>query len=382
MNEPARIDQPVRFPGSICIRQRILPQYRATFFDLLADRCDGELWVVAGAANATDSADSERKLQVAKLAPVVNKKSGAGVFTRYTQLGLLEHLQKHAPDVFVTVPNPRLRDMKKVVRHVRSSGIPAIGWGIGMTEFWNKPLARLRRMYRERFVQQFDGMLCYGSRAARQYEQIGFPASRLHPIYNATIAQPGGECPQRPITCAGPLKILNVGRLIESKGVDRLIEASAILKSKGIEVEIQIVGDGEDAPRLKRLADELEAPVVFAGRQSGEALRKFGLEADLFVLPGLGGLAIQEAMSFGLPVIVTEADGTEDDLVRDNGWIVEKENVNALADCIESAVGDVTALRKMGEESWRIVQEEINLERMADRFIEGVLEIQKKGLRS
>ena len=192
MTQPARIEPPVRFPGSICIRQRILPQYRVPFFDLLAARCDGGLWVVAGVADQHESVDSERRLQVAKLVPVVNKQSGAGVFTRYRQPGLLEHLRKQEPDAFVTVANPRLRDMKKIVRHVRSNGIPAIGWGIGTTDFWNKPLARLRQMYRSRFVQQFDGMLCYGSKAAGQYKQIGFPESRLHPIYNATIARPVG----------------------------------------------------------------------------------------------------------------------------------------------------------------------------------------------
>ena len=38
--------------------------------------------------------------------------------------------------------------------------------------------------------------------------------------------------------------------------------------------------------------------------------------ADLFVLPGTGGLAVQEAMSYALPVIVAKGDGTQEDLVR------------------------------------------------------------------
>ena len=37
--------------------------------------------------------------------------------------------------------------------------------------------------------------------------------------------------------------------------------------------------------------------------------------SNIFVLPGTGGLAINEAMAYGLPVICSEADGTEKDLV-------------------------------------------------------------------
>ncbi len=370
-----------KFDGSICIRQRILTSYRIPFFEILADRCVGEVHVVAGVASDGESVSKEGDFDKAVLVGVVNRVQGSGVFTRFSQPELATHLESHPPSMFVTVANPRLSDMGRTVSRLQKKGVPAIGWGIGTTDFWNKPLKRLRQYYRKRFIRQFDGMLCYGSKAARQYGELGFEKERLFPIYNATVGQPSGTCPNRPAAFNGPAKILNIGRLIESKGIDRLIEAGSRLHSKGVELEIWIVGDGDDSSRLQGLAKKLNCPARFFGRKSGDELAKIALEADLFVLPGLGGLAIQEAMSFALPVIVTEADGTEEDLVRDNGWIVEKENINALADCLEQAIRDPVALRERGKESFRIVAQEINLERMADRFIDGLQTIRKIGIK-
>jgi glycosyltransferase involved in cell wall biosynthesis len=132
---------------------------------------------------------------------------------------------------------------------------------------------------------------------------------------------------------------------------------------------VNIVGDGPAKTSLEKLAKEIGAPVDFLGRREGDELAEISRSSDLFVLPGLGGLAIQEAMAHGLPVIVTEADGTEQDLVRSNGWVAKKEDVDALADCIEQAISDPEQLRRKGDESFRIVKEEINLDLMVDRFV-------------
>jgi glycosyltransferase involved in cell wall biosynthesis len=91
----------------------------------------------------------------------------------------------------------------------------------------------------------------------------------------------------------------------------------------------------------------------------------------LFVLPGTGGLAVQEAMSYGLPVIMGQGDGTNEDLVRPtNGW--QLSSPETLADVLQEALSDVSRLRAMGAESYRIVSEEINLERMVEIFVGAV----------
>ena len=76
-------------------------------------------------------------------------------------------------------------------------------------------------------------------------------------------------------------------------------------------------------------------------------------------------------MSHGLPVIVAEGDGTQDDLVRpSNGWQIPPDDLTSLSKTMRLALSDVPRLRKMGMESHRIVSQEINLERMVEVFVE------------
>ena len=95
--------------------------------------------------------------------------------------------------------------------------------------------------------------------------------------------------------------------------------------------------------------------------------------ADLFVLPGTGGLAVQQAMSYGLPVVVAEADGTQQDLVRpSNGWVVQPGDLTGLSSVLRVALSDVEHLRQLGAASYRIVSEEINLEVMVKVFLQSL----------
>lgn len=358
-----------KFDGALCIRQRIAGNYRLPFFDLLAERCSGPVVLVSGQSDDGESVKTKGQLKLAQWVRVKNVRRGSGIFINYQQPELIEHLNQIKPTVFVSESSPRLADTKKVTNHLRKQNIPSLGWGAGTTDYWNKPLKRLRAWYRNRVITKFDGMLCYGTLAQSQYQAVGYKPDETFVLYNATIRRPETSSAPNRAACTKPIKALFIGGLIRTKSIDRLVEAAASLRDDGQPLVVQIVGDGPEANNLKQLAQRLNAPVEFLGRQTGADLASIAKASDLFVLPGLGGLAIQEAMSYGLPVIVTEADGTELDLVRGNGWITKKDDTRALADCIRKAIEDPEELRRKGEESFRIVYEEINLDLMADRFI-------------
>jgi glycosyltransferase involved in cell wall biosynthesis len=134
-----------------------------------------------------------------------------------------------------------------------------------------------------------------------------------------------------------------------------------------------IVGDGPERAALESLAKEVYSSAEFIGAKHGVELKPYFEQADLFVLPGTGGLAVQEAMSYGLPVIVAKGDGTQDDLVRaENGWQIQPEDYGALVSTMKNALSDIARLRKMGKESFRIVSEEINIQKMADVFVDAL----------
>jgi len=139
-----------------------------------------------------------------------------------------------------------------------------------------------------------------------------------------------------------------------------------------------IVGDGPDCARLQAIAGKVFPTAEFPGSKHGQELEPYFAAADLFVLPGTGGLAVQQAMAHALPVLVGEADGTQSNLVRPaNGWILTKSTVEDLTEQLTGALGDIPRLRRMGLESLRIVSEEINLEKMVESFLQAISEVIK-----
>jgi glycosyltransferase involved in cell wall biosynthesis len=171
--------------------------------------------------------------------------------------------------------------------------------------------------------------------------------------------------------------VLFVGRLQARKRVDLLIRACAQVDE---DVQLWIVGDGPERTPLERLARQVYPRTRFLGAQSGATLRDLYLQADLFVLPGTGGLAVQEAMAHGLPVIVAEGDGTQRDLVQSsNGWLVMPEDLPALTHALRTALSDMPRLRRMGEASRRLVVERFNIDAMVASFVDALREVTGRG---
>jgi glycosyltransferase involved in cell wall biosynthesis len=122
--------------------------------------------------------------------------------------------------------------------------------------------------------------------------------------------------------------------------------------------------------------------VTFAGEQRGPALEPYFREADLFVLPGTGGLAVQQAMAYALPVIVARGDGTQEDLVQPgSGWLIPADDRQALVSSLAEALDDIPRLRRMGQAAYRVVAEQINVDQMASAFLGAIHSILKQGLR-
>ena len=248
-------------------------------------------------------------------------------------------------------------------------GRKVIGWGLGSPPV-RGPLSGLLQARRRRFLRQFDALIAYSQRGAREYAELGFPRDRIFVATNAVAARPAPQSlRQRPIT-EHP-SILFVGRLQKRKHVDSLLRACAELPD--LRPRLVIVGDGPERDALMALARQVYPSAEFVGAKHGKELVPHFREADLFVLPGTGGLAVQEAMANGLPVIVAQGDGTQDDLVREeNGWQIPPDDHDALVRTLRMALSDVPRLRSMGKESYRIVSEEINLEKMVETFCGGV----------
>jgi len=136
---------------------------------------------------------------------------------------------------------------------------------------------------------------------------------------------------------------------------------------------VWIVGDGPERENLVQLAASIYPEAEFLGAIYGPELDTLFDAADIFILPGTGGLAIQQAMAHALPIIVAEGDGTQGDLVQpENGWCIPSDDLDTLKETLRLALQNPRKLRSMGIESYRIVSEEINLEAMVSVFIRAI----------
>jgi len=351
-----------RFHGKLALQQRVLPNYRAPFFDLLASACDGGMSLFTGLPHPAESITTTDDLQVANYTFGKNIHLFGGSIYLCYQKGLLDWLEESDPGVLIMEANPRYLSSPAAVDWMHDHNRPVIGWGLGAP-----PVSGFREKRRINFLRQFDALIAYSQRGADEYATLGFPLDYLFVAHNSVSPAPSYPLPSRPLEFNAQPNILFVGRLQARKNVDLLLGVCAEMESQP---RLVIVGDGPEREALESLAGEIYPSAEFVGAKHGAELKPYFEEADLFVLPGTGGLAVQEAMSYGLPIIVAQGDGTQDDLVREgNGWQIPPDDFDALVATMNDALSDVARLRSMGKESYRIVKEEINIGKMVEIFV-------------
>lgn len=150
--------------------------------------------------------------------------------------------------------------------------------------------------------------------------------------------------------------ICSVGRMTEPKRFDRLIRASARLKSKGYDFELWLVGQGDLEDSLKEMSRDLglDNIVKFLGFQSPSY--PFIKQADLFVstseVEGFS-LVICEALCLGVPVISTRTAGPTEILANSKYGLLCDHDDESIYKAIKSMMDSPEQLahyRKMAEE--------------------------------
>src|SRR5258706_2725350 len=362
----------MKFDGKLGLIQRVLPSYRAPFFEALAASCAGGMSLFAGQPRSNEAIATIDKLQIANYEFAQNMDILGGPLYFCYQFGLPDWLASWNPDALIIEANFRYISTPAAVRWMHQRSHPVVGWGLGVPVDRSGPFSAFRR----HFLHQFDAMIAYSARGAEQYAACGIPGDKIFVAPNAVASAPQGPLPLRTDRFNSQPVVLFVGRLQARKRIPSLLNACAEMPAQ-LKPRLLIIGDGPELDNLRTLAQSLYPSAEFVGSKHGPELVPYFMAADLFVLPGTGGLAVQEAMSHGLPVIVAQGDGTQDDLVRlGNGWRIPPDDA-ALTAALREALSDVSRLRAMGAESYRIVAEEINLEKMVEVFVKALRTIKR-----
>jgi len=171
----------------------------------------------------------------------------------------------------------------------------------------------------------------------------------------------------------GDIFLVSVGRLVYEKAHEVLINAMPLILQKYPNAKLGILGDGVLRPQLE--AQIVEMHLTKSIRLFGmlDVVTEYLAVADIFILPSRSEglpIALLEAMSAGLPVVVTNLDGM-DDLVKhgQHGLLVPVEDPRALADAVLQLLSDLPTTRKMGLAARSLVMENYTEEIMCEQYL-------------
>ena len=176
----------------------------------------------------------------------------------------------------------------------------------------------------------------------------------------------------------GELNVLCIGRLTYYKGHEYLIDAIAKVRQSGVDIHLDLVGNGELKPVLEHQIASLNLAqsVTLHGALPRKKLTQLIHKTQVVCLPSIErteafGLVLLEAMHAKKPCIVTDVKGSGMSFVVDHlstGLVVQHSNAQALADAITHCAHYPHHLLEWGDSGYNKVVAEFSMQQVADKI--------------
>ncbi len=348
--------------------------YRVEFFDLLSEKCD--LTVVYERQTASDREDDWYLNNINTIKYKVHFLKGINYSNDASIApGVVNFLCKEKYDIIVVSGYSSVTQMLAIMT-LKLKKIPYIqnvDGGIAREE------SGFKHWYKTKLISGASCYLSTGKACDEFLKHYGasedkirrypFTSIRAKDLLKAQLSKDEKQAFKQIINCTSSKMILSVGQPIHRKGFDVLIKATAKLNEP--DVSAYIVG-GEANEECKTLMYEYGfSNIHFVPFMKKEQLADYYKAADLFVFPtreDIWGLVINEAMSYGLPVITTDKCNAGLELIGRNGIIVPTDNETELAKAISSVL-DSEELSSMAAHSLDIIKK-YTFEEMVQRHME------------
>jgi len=228
----------------------------------------------------------------------------------------------------------------------RPMSIPLIAWrrnqGVHLQS--NRLGYRIERWSAKRSI-----MLVFNSDPVKSHwlsRRVGAP-DRCAVVSNA-LAEWRFDTAVEPALSGGPCRLASVGGLKHVKRHDLLIKAAKLLRDRGIDAEVVLVGDGDRREELVSLADELEVPLTVTGYVDDPRPWLASATAYVHSSDSEGSSnAIAEAMAFGMAIVATDV-GDAKEALDGVGLVVPSGDPEALARALASFIVEPDKVLEMG----------------------------------
>jgi glycosyltransferase involved in cell wall biosynthesis len=263
---------------------------------------------------------------------------------------------------------------------------PFIIW----TEEWHpkNSLHQNRFKMKRIIVMRSDACIAAGSQSASFLRYLGAQEKKIFIAPNASIPcldnrQIDSSILPEDTLHRDMIKILFLGRIIPSKGLDHLIKAFRLIEKKNLGVILIIAGEGSYLAKLENLVKREKIKNVVFLKHFINHIDKVKLyqECDILVLPSVyygyveaWGLVLNEVMYFGKPVVATEIVGAAYDLIKNgmNGYIVPEKNVEALSEALMKIISDDRLRKSLGQMSKKIIEQGYKVSDMVNGFKDAI----------
>ena len=216
----------------------------------------------------------------------------------------------------------------------------------------DNPKTRFKEMAKAFFFRHCHGFFCYGTRSKEYIQSYGIDhrlifspcqAAALPHDYDAGVIfkkyQANGQRDRESPT------FLFVGRLSQEKGLEDLLAAFRQIHERMPKAKLLLAGPGKDKDHLQGQAAAwgLAESIGFLGNQSPDQIGEMLETSTAMVLPSHRepwGLVVNEALSYGCPVVVSDVCGCIPELVLDGrtGYVFPARDVRALCEAMFRAV--------------------------------------------
>jgi len=371
----------------VVVLYRVIQEWRAPIFEKLNETPNIELEVWHGPDFIGSKVVSSKKLMNFKRKKLVSVKlklnSTNGKILMPFSPFLLFSLIFHKPDIIICEGASNIANSFQAFIYSKLFGKKFIWWSLG--KLLNRTYD-FKRTAVDRIIQYIertsDAIITYSTRGYEYFASLGINSKKIFVAVNVVdtdnvcktiIRSPDIYELRSHFHKQFEFVVLFVGALIKEKKVDMLLKAQHIIEKVTNKVCLIMVGDGESSNELNEFSREIGIQnVYFVGARVDDNYKYFAA-GDLFVLPGLGGLAISEAMCYGLPIIASIGDGSETDLVTEYNGVVDKNlNEYKLAEYILEFYYSPSKTKLFGEESKKIIDSGLNVRNYLDQITHAI----------
>lgn len=284
---------------------------------------------------------------------------------------LIRNLKEIQPDVIITGLS-NFPNNSAIMKYCKRDGVPYVWHGLGSMYKKDSIARKLINGKIRRFTGDAAGGLAYNTDSKNYYvEKYGVDPEEIAIATNVVDTEkvaidrvkfaPQVLALKRKLDLDQGKVILFVGAIDPVKKLDVLLDAfSKVKKNDQHSTKLLVVGDGMLAADMKTLSRRLgvEKDVVFVGKKIDD-VNLYYMLGDIFVMPGLGGLAISHAMAHGLAVITAPADGTEKDLIQsgETGILLKQtDGPNEIADHLRHLLSDEATTNSIAQRARETIE--------------------------